>query len=72
VSCVAKGPLFEVPITVVKPVSVEKNQLPDLVFRDVHFKPGTIKRHFVLVPDGSTWAGKKYNHFKSVFFFLKK
>ncbi|XP_059484190.1 tripeptidyl-peptidase 2 isoform X2 [Neocloeon triangulifer] len=56
VACVEKGPVFEVPITVVKPASVERNELPDMVFKDVHFKPGTIKRHFVQVPEDATWA----------------
>ncbi|XP_065343517.1 tripeptidyl-peptidase 2 isoform X3 [Cloeon dipterum] len=56
VTCVDKGSVFEVPITVVKPLAVDKSELPDLTFNNVYFKPGTIKRHFVQVPDDATWG----------------
>ncbi|KAF4524231.1 hypothetical protein B566_EDAN012199 [Ephemera danica] len=51
-----KGPIFEVPITLVKPVAVINKNSPELEFKDIHFKPGTIKRHFIVVPDDATWA----------------
>lgn len=45
-------------MTVVKPVAVVNKDPPELEFKDVHFKPGTIKRHFIKVPEDATWAGK--------------
>lgn len=32
--------------------------LPDLTYTNVLFKPNTIQRHFILVPEDATWAGK--------------
>jgi len=31
--------------------------LPDLTYTNVLFKPNTIQRHFILVPEDATWAG---------------
>jgi tripeptidyl-peptidase-2 len=58
VSCVEKGPVFRVPITVVRPVQLPRELLrPELNFTNVAFKPNSVQRHFVLVPDDATWAG---------------
>lgn len=51
VTCVEKGAVFELPITVVKP-----EPLHQLVDCRQHFKSGDIQRRFVTVPDGATWA----------------
>lgn len=57
-SCVEKGPVFRVPITVVRPVQLPRELLrPELHFTNVAFKPNTVRRHFFLVPDEATWAG---------------
>jgi len=58
VSCVEKGPVFRVPITVVRPVQLPRELLrPELNFTNVAFKPNTVRRHFILVPDEASWAG---------------
>ena len=51
-----KGPLFEVPITVVRPEPLTDKPRPHLEHKDVLFGPGDIKRHFVKIPEGATWA----------------
>lgn len=57
-SCVGKGPVFRVPITVVRPTQLPRDLLrPELHFTNVTFKPNTVRRHFILVPDEATWAG---------------
>ncbi|XP_046586806.1 tripeptidyl-peptidase 2 isoform X1 [Neodiprion lecontei] len=57
VTCVEKGPVFQVPVTVVQPMALPKTAvLPDVHFTNVLFKPNTIRRHFILVPDDATWA----------------
>ncbi|XP_071441524.1 tripeptidyl-peptidase 2 [Hetaerina americana] len=60
ISCPDKGPVFEVPITVVRPqhipLSSSGSSRPVLSFRDVYFKSGGIQRHFVMVPEDATWA----------------
>lgn len=50
------GPLFRVPITVVIPARLSESALFDLECKDVLFKSGQIKRHFIEVPQGATWA----------------
>lgn len=44
--------LFTIPVTVAKPEPLAK---PDITFTS-QYKPGTIKRHFLYPPLGSTWA----------------
>ena len=51
-----KGPLFEIPITVVKPEPITEIPRPRIAHDNVVFTPGMIKRHFVKVPKGATWA----------------
>lgn len=53
-----KGVVFYIPITVVKPIRVTNEINPSLYFTNVNFKPNTIKRYFILVPERATWASK--------------
>lgn len=52
--------LFSVPITIAKPVSLpdSNSEVPELVLKST-YKPGTINRYFVDVPQGATWADIK-------------
>ncbi|XP_044020581.1 tripeptidyl-peptidase 2 isoform X2 [Aphidius gifuensis] len=57
VNNIDKGPVFLIPITIVQPMIIEKTMnLPDFHYSKILFKPNTIKRHFILVPDDATWA----------------
>ncbi|XP_015173140.1 PREDICTED: tripeptidyl-peptidase 2 isoform X4 [Polistes dominula] len=57
VTNIAKGPVFQIPITVVQPMVLPKAALlPDLTYTNVLFKSNTIQRHFILVPEDATWA----------------
>ncbi|RLU16741.1 hypothetical protein DMN91_010941 [Ooceraea biroi] len=57
VTNIAKGPVFQIPVTVVQPMTLPKAALlPDLTYTNILFKPNTIQRHFILVPDDATWA----------------
>lgn len=57
VNNVDKGPVFTIPITIVQPIIVEKTMnLPDFNYKKILFKPNTINRHFIMVPDDATWA----------------
>lgn len=48
-----RGPLFRVPITVLRPVPVPQNG--SLAFKN-NFQPGSIRRYRYTPPSGSTWA----------------
>ncbi|CAM1330735.1 TPP2 (predicted), partial [Pycnogonum litorale] len=54
--CPDKGPVFEVPITVVKPISIEDNVSWSIGFDNIRFKPGEVHREFIAVPEGASWA----------------
>ncbi|KAH8402249.1 hypothetical protein KR009_010707 [Drosophila setifemur] len=61
--CVQKGPLFEIPITVVQPHVLESDQNTPVFEpattkgeKSVEFQPNTIQRDFIVVPDKATWA----------------
>ncbi|XP_068626596.1 tripeptidyl-peptidase 2 [Battus philenor] len=58
VSCVEKGPVFRVAITVLQPqpLALRGPACPQFSEKDVLFKPATIKRHFVIAPPEATWA----------------
>uniref|UniRef100_A0A0K2T109 Tripeptidyl-peptidase 2 n=1 Tax=Lepeophtheirus salmonis TaxID=72036 RepID=A0A0K2T109_LEPSM len=53
---VEQGCLFEVPITVIRNESLIDFPRPHLELKNTPFKPGTIKRHFISVPEHATWA----------------
>ncbi|KAL1492743.1 hypothetical protein ABEB36_010950 [Hypothenemus hampei] len=53
-NCVAKGPVFKIPITVIQPK--ELDQKFSIRYGGVSFKPNTVKRHYYTVPDSATWA----------------
>jgi len=57
-ACPDKGKLFEVPINVIRSEELSKGMKPGVVHQDV-FKPGQIRRHFLPVPHGATWATMK-------------
>lgn len=68
VTDIGKGPVFQIPITVVQPQTLPKTAiLPDLSFTNVLFKPNTIHRHFILVPEDATWAGKPFLQYISMY-----
>lgn len=61
VTDIAKGPVFQIPITIVQPQTLPKTAvLPDLAYTNILFKPNTIRRHFILVPEDATWAGMHF------------
>ncbi len=49
-----RGPLFRLPITVVRPVRLESEGIAGAT--TFTFKPGEIHRTFIDVPQGATWA----------------
>lgn len=57
-SDVDKGTVFEIPVTVVQPVVLEPQSNWRYAFDEVVCKPNTILRHFILVPNNASWAGK--------------
>lgn len=58
VSCVEKGPVFRVPITVLQPQALQLAAIapPSILENNVLFNPATIVRHFVVVPPEATWG----------------
>ncbi|XP_072938553.1 tripeptidyl-peptidase 2 [Epargyreus clarus] len=58
VSCIEKGPLFQIPITVLQPqpLALTSPAAPQISSKGVLFHPGTIKRHFIIVPPDATWG----------------
>ncbi|OAY76111.1 Tripeptidyl-peptidase 2 [Ananas comosus] len=50
-----RGPLFRVPITIVKPLTLT-GWPPIFSFSNLSFRPGNIERRFIDVPLGATWA----------------
>ncbi|XP_037944687.1 tripeptidyl-peptidase 2 isoform X2 [Teleopsis dalmanni] len=61
-SCVQKGSVFEIPITLVQPhvMNCEESRIfePSGCKTDagIEFQPNTIQRDFILVPKNATWA----------------
>lgn len=55
-SCVEKGVLFEIPVTVVQPIVVDPKSLEYTQTEAITCKPNTILRNFFLVPKYATWA----------------
>lgn len=60
---VDKGSVFEIPVTVVQPIALDAQSNWRQEFDEVVCKPNTILRHFIMVPNNATWAGK-YTHIK--------
>ncbi|XP_050313767.1 tripeptidyl-peptidase 2 isoform X2 [Anthonomus grandis grandis] len=54
-TCIAKGPIFKIPITVIQPKEITESKFK-VVYNDVAFKPNTIKRHYYAVPPCASWA----------------
>ncbi|XP_066157913.1 tripeptidyl-peptidase 2 isoform X2 [Euwallacea fornicatus] len=59
-SCIAKGPVFKIPITVIQPKEVSHSKFT-IKYTGIPFKPNTIKRHYYVVPSSATWALLKLN-----------
>jgi len=53
-----EGPVFRLPITVVRPLPVDP-QAAMAWQADLRLEPGALKRHFFAVPPGATWAELK-------------
>ncbi|XP_006813380.1 tripeptidyl-peptidase 2-like, partial [Saccoglossus kowalevskii] len=56
VKCPQSGPLFRVPITVIKPCKVHDETYYEMKSDDLTFRAGQIHRRFIAVPVGATWA----------------
>lgn len=57
VTCVDKGPVFEVPITVIKPRPVTEQEGYQWHKEKLTLRPGLVHREFLVPPRGATWAG---------------
>ncbi|KAF5299966.1 hypothetical protein FQA39_LY11339 [Lamprigera yunnana] len=55
VDCIAKGPVFRIPITVIQTEQLRTTNY-SISYENVLFKPNTIKRHFLIVPELATWG----------------
>jgi len=55
-SCPDKGKLFEIPIHVIRTEAMSPGTLKPGVIHQETFKSGQIRRHFLDVPSGATWA----------------
>lgn len=61
-NCIQKGVLFEIPVTVVQPHTINCSETH--IFEcssakndgSIEFQPNTIRRDFILVPNRATWA----------------
>lgn len=60
-----RGHLFEIPITVVQPEPLLETPRPHFAQDKVSFNPGTLVRHFLPAPAGSTWAVIRVNSLES-------
>ena len=49
-----RGPLFRVPITVVRPLPLDEEE--NTWSETLHFAPGQVEHRFLAVPAGATWA----------------
>ncbi|XP_029189240.2 tripeptidyl-peptidase 2-like isoform X1 [Acropora millepora] len=56
ISCPQRGPLFRVPVTVIKSERITNVQQYTYEFENMKFKPGQVQRMFLHVPEGATWA----------------
>lgn len=54
-SCIGKGPIFRIPVTIVIPIEVQGPRY-SCYYDNVIFLANTIKRQFYLVPELATWA----------------
>ncbi|KAG1676696.1 Tripeptidyl-peptidase 2 [Nymphon striatum] len=54
--CPEKGPIFEIPITVIKPTKIENTLNWNMHANEIQFKSGEIKRQFIYVPEGASYA----------------
>ncbi|XP_051878296.1 LOW QUALITY PROTEIN: tripeptidyl-peptidase 2-like [Pristis pectinata] len=50
------GPLFRIPVTVIIPSRINSACEYKIEQKNVDFKPGEIRRQFIEVPQGATWA----------------
>lgn len=51
---ITAGPLFRCPVTIIKPLDLNGEYVTE--FKEMKFKPGSIQRHFIAVPEGSNFA----------------